>query len=277
MLSFIKGPGLPTEILLATTRHTDCAAMNSSPLQSCLLSLPHEVQRLIMLEVYNSQDLVIGHAKTVRAPFKPKALFDTAPLRVCKQLRFDALTILTCGIGLRIPCLCDMPEQIDLIPTALQGCIRYLDTNYNNACCKYEKPDGNGWLGREALEILPNLEVIMHGLEIAERSCSVPSAWTTEDLQKTVVSDDMVEIVNDYFEQWVDIDVKDREKSGPLLTAHFKVMLAPNWQVLELMGNLYFVRVSTLAVRYQVVKRLFFADNRNLRRQGGHLGFQRGS
>ena len=166
--SFLRNPDC-LKILLFTfpysfiaTHPTHCEAMDSTQNDCALLSPPGDIQHLIMLEVFNSQELAIsnlGKHDTFQA--KPKPLFTTAPLRVCKQMRFDALDILMRGIELRIFSLCDMVDHVPEIPIDLRACIRYLDTAYNYRRCGHVEAPGDNWLGQEALKSLPNLEVIM--------------------------------------------------------------------------------------------------------------------
>ena len=110
--------------------------MASTRIGYTLLGLPNELRHLIMLELFNAQDLAINLAlNDSNEKYKAKALFSTAPLLVCQRMRYDALDILMCGIELRACCICEMHSNVDMILISLRRCIRYLDTTYFRDCC----------------------------------------------------------------------------------------------------------------------------------------------
>ena len=150
-----------------------------------------------MLEILDHRDLAIElEVRPEVDTYQVKAVFSTAPMRVCQQMRAHAFAIFSRGIALRACCPCKMINRLDVLPLRIRRSIRYLDTTYDDCCtCA---PGGDGWLGQEAVQALTNLEVVLVSTWGTAKSCEVSSALSRIDLRDRLVDPGMVTVIKNH-------------------------------------------------------------------------------
>ena len=171
-----------------------------------LMGLPGEIRHKIMLQVFHRKYLTIeliptSGLKEGESPWL--SFFDTAPLLVCKQMRFDALAAMMRGIQVDVDSLCDM-QYLDVLPISIRQCIRWFKSMYERDCCGTPPPPKDVWLGPSSLRQLPNLESV-HLVARGETCCEIKSADGEAGLRSQVESQSAVGDIDLYLRDECDI------------------------------------------------------------------------
>lgn len=185
-----------------------------------------------MLQVFHEKDLIISLApkwSLEEGDFRFRSFFNTAPLLVCKQMRFDGLAALMQGIELRVDSLCDM-QYLEVLPIGIRQCIRWFDSRYESDCCGNPEPPKDVWLGPSSLRQLPNVESIFL-IARGEISCEIQSVDSEAELRSKVESQKAVDDIDMYLRDGCDIYMELLGKLERNVVVYLELSLCSNWEL----------------------------------------------